>query len=164
MGMIGEYLKVDKKTFKILKRGKVDFYDFIEELDEEDRVDIDKAWHAIHFILSGKVWESNEDPISKMVLSGNELGENSDGGYGPAMYLMVDDVIKISEAAERISEEWFRQRFDVAKMKKSEIYLIESVNESEEELFEYVWSNFQDAKEFFKKAASEKKYIIFSVC
>jgi len=165
MGMVGEYIRVDDKMLSKLKKGKKDIFELSEELADSGAVtDLDKAWHIVHFVLSGKVWESGGEPLSRMVLGGAIVNEDSDGGYGPSTYLTVDEVREISAAAESVSEEWFRERYDKVKKNGKEVYILDSANESEyDELFEYAWSYFLEAKEFFKQAAQEKQNIVFSV-
>ena len=47
-------------------------------------VDLDKAWHGIHYLLTGSV-ESNKTLASKVIMGGEDIGP--DRGYGPARCL-----------------------------------------------------------------------------
>ena len=51
MGMIGCYIRMDDENVKELQNGA--------QLDisgsDDNTLDIDKSWHAIHFVLSGEV-------------------------------------------------------------------------------------------------------------
>jgi len=44
-------------------------------------VDVDKAWHGIHYLLTGQA-EGGPRPLSLAVLGGGDFG--TEDGYGPA--------------------------------------------------------------------------------
>ena len=48
-------------------------------------LDLDKAWHGIHFLLTGSAWEG-EEPLCYLLAGGQEVGDE-DVGYGPARVL-----------------------------------------------------------------------------
>ena len=59
----------------------------VEELlhqEHEQRFDLDKAWHGIHFLLTGSAWETTPG-AGESVLGGDPVGP--DRGYGPARLL-----------------------------------------------------------------------------
>lgn len=90
MGMIGCYIRMDDENVKEFQNGA--------ELDSfgnnDNMLDIDKSWHAIHFVLSGEVWGFDEDdPLSQVVLGGAPVNDD-DMGYGPARLLEKDLVKK----------------------------------------------------------------------
>src|SRR4051812_40770621 len=60
-------------------------------------LDIDKAWHAIHFLLTGTAWEG-EPPLDFLAIGGTEIGE--DLGYGPARGLVSSQVRELATALE----------------------------------------------------------------
>lgn len=59
-------------------------------------LDIDKSWHIIHFLRTGRLW-GGEGPLACAVLGGRVL-EGTDTGYGPFRYLMPQEVRQVSEA------------------------------------------------------------------
>lgn len=67
MSMIGNYLPVSEEELNALKENPKLLSEFIYETKEDDIIDIDKAWHAIHFTLNGSEWEGSE-PYFKVVL------------------------------------------------------------------------------------------------
>ena len=96
MGMIGCYIRMDDENVKEFQNGA--------ELDSfgnnDNMLDIDKSWHAIHFVLSGEVWGFDEDdPLSQVVLGGAPVNDD-DMGYGPARLLEKDLVKKAADALE----------------------------------------------------------------
>ena len=82
-------------------------------------VDLDKAWHAIHFTLNGKTWEG-EGPLFLAVLGGEEVGE--DIGYGPARYLVPEHVKAVSAALSAVTPEVFGDQFNPSALAAAEIY------------------------------------------
>jgi len=49
--------------------------------DELQRLDLDKAWGGLHFLLTGTAWEG--EPPHSFLLDGDTVGD-IDVGYGPA--------------------------------------------------------------------------------
>ncbi len=54
-------------------------------IPECDMMDIDKAWHGLHFIFTGSDW-SGGFPEGFLVTCGKAVGD-VDVGYGPARFL-----------------------------------------------------------------------------
>jgi hypothetical protein len=108
-----------------------DVRDFGEELD------IEKAWHGIHFLLCGVIDEA-PPPLGDAVLGGTEIGP--DLGYGPARYLEPYRVKAVAEALEAIQPKAFAARFDASRLQEHQIY-------------PSAWS--QDCKEWIEGAYSE---------
>ena len=52
MGMIQYYLRADDAKVKEIQEGDSVFH---SSSDDDKMLDIDKAWHAIHFTLTGEV-------------------------------------------------------------------------------------------------------------
>lgn len=53
----------------------------IEELLDEpssEEVDIDKAWHGLHYLLTGTAWEG-APPLNFLAAGGREVGEVESG-------------------------------------------------------------------------------------
>ena len=165
MGMVGNFFRTDEATVQRLRDGKLSLtellYDDFESVDDDCFLDIDKAWHAIHFTLSGEVWESTDDPLSKVILNSNLINDE-DMGYGPAMLLMPNEVKDASNALEGVSKDWFRKKFSVSNMAKNEIYPVIN-SEDEEEFFDYVYENFKQVVVFFEKAAQLRECILFFI-
>lgn len=61
------------------------------EVDHPDcrHVDVDKAWHAIHFLLNDDSWQGVL-PLFNVVLGGTRLAKTM--VYGPARYLLPVEV------------------------------------------------------------------------
>src|ERR1700722_3238791 len=53
-------------------------------------LDVDKAWHGLHFLLTGTAWEG-APPLDFIVKGGRQIGD-VDVGYGPARAFSSADV------------------------------------------------------------------------
>lgn len=92
MGMIGCYTRINEEDVLKLQQAEGNLQDFVfEDVHENSTINIDKAWHAIHFTLTGCSFGGDDDNIfSKLVLSGNIFMEID--GEPPAMLITADDV------------------------------------------------------------------------
>ena len=168
MGMYGNFFRTDELTVLRLQKGKANLFELM--YDENGQVressclfEVDKAWHAIHFTLSGQVYESTDDPLSKVVLSPNLVNDEDVAGYGPAMLKTPKEVAQINDALGAVSQQWFAERFSLAEMLANQVYPIMS-GEDEELFFEYVYEqNFVPLKAFYEEAAKNGQYVLFCV-
>lgn len=158
MGMIGYYFRADEDLVNQIKRGE-DESVFYNEDYENNILDVDKAWHAIHFVLTGESWEAPADELLANVVMGGQPINDTDMGYGPARLLEREVVKKLAKALEDWDESAFREKFHVTDMIENRVYPVMD-NENEEEFFQYVWFYFMELKKFFKEAADRNEYII----
>src|SRR3712207_3831611 len=70
--------------------GDVDDEHEYEDIEREGEIDLDKAWHGIHFLLTGTAWEGQE-PLCYLLVGGEYIGDE-DVGYGPARVLRPHEV------------------------------------------------------------------------
>ena len=82
-------------------------------------VDIDKAWHAVHAVLTGDAWDTDH-PLAAAVLGGTEFGE--DTGYGPPRFLAPDEVAAVAARLEPISVDDFGSRIDLQQLSDLDVY------------------------------------------
>lgn len=87
--------------------------------DEHVQVDLDKAWHAIHFLLTGSAEAGG--PEAFLLAGGASIG-NIDVGYGPARAFGAADVAAISRALSTVPPETLRARFNHQALHKARIY------------------------------------------
>ena len=76
--------------------------------------DLDKAWHGIHYLLTGTAWEGGR-PLNFLVAGGRPVGD-IDVGYGPARVLSAAETRGAHEALTQLSDDDLRGRFDPAAM------------------------------------------------
>jgi|SRR5947209_1096153 len=82
--------------------------DFLEE--ERDEIELDKAWHAIHFLLTGSAWEG-AGPLYYLISGGHQIGD-VDVGYGPARALTSKQAADFDAALYGITADELRKRYD----------------------------------------------------
>ncbi len=158
MGMIGYFFRTDDETLEKIRNGST--ADVVFQKDMEDYLlDIDKTWHATHFILTGHKYESEEDNILNPLIFGETPINDDDLGYGPAMLVKKDTVAQIAAALDEWDKETFRGKFHIKDLIENEIYPVRN-DEDEEEFFIYVWEYFVFLKEFYQQAAKEGQHIL----
>lgn len=82
--------------------------------------DLDKAWHGIHYLLTGTACEG-ERPWNFLLLGGEPVGD-IDVGYGPARALRAEEVQEVVGALASVDRATLQQRFDPDDMTRKEIY------------------------------------------
>ncbi|MCC0673679.1 YfbM family protein [Clostridioides sp. ES-S-0145-01] len=162
MGMIGSYFRISEENILKLQQSTDNLEDFMfEDVQEDSSINIDKAWHAIQFTLTGCPFGGDDANIfSKLVLSGNTFME-IEGEFYP-MLITPNDVKKLSEAMNNLEEQEFRKKFSVSEMLENEIYPVMD-DEDEDEFFEYVWANLIELKKFMQVASNEGQAVIFCI-
>jgi Domain of unknown function (DUF1877) len=118
-------------------------------------IDIDKAWHGIHFMLT----ENNpaSSPLAHAVLGNKKIGEE-DVGYGPAQGIAAGSVKQIADTLNGVSEQAFRAMFDVKAMTNSEIY--PDIWDEGEESLSFLLAHFKVLQGFYADAAKAGKAVI----
>lgn len=162
MGMIGCYIRISEENVLKLQQAEDNLQGLVfGDMDENNTISIDKAWHAIHFTLTGCPFGGEDDNIfSKLVMSGNVFMEID--GEPPAMLITANDVKKLSEAMDSLEEQQFREKFNISEMLENNIYPVMD-DENEEEFFDYVWANLIELKKFIEEAANERQAVIFYI-
>ena len=79
----------------------------------------DKAWHGIHFLLTGSEGPTAA-PESKVILGGQPVGP--DQGYGAAQLLSPAEVREIAEFLEKYPPELLASRYNPTAMEAAKIY------------------------------------------
>lgn len=154
MSMIGNLVALNLQQLQSL----IDEPDLVEEFlypedgdaQPDNHLDLDKAWHAIHFTLNGKAWDG-EEPLALTILGGEEIGE--DIGYGPARYLLPEQVRNVAKALNSIAPDDFAGRFDPSALTAAEVY--PGIWDEGAEALEYVQPFYNDLRNFYI-AASER--------
>jgi hypothetical protein len=157
MSMIGNYRRITADELQILFKQpeKLDDLLYSEEGSFERCLDIDKAWHAIHFLLNGEVWDGIE-PYNMVVLGGEPISEE-DVGYGPARYLTREQVKVVAKALSDITKTELLERFDAEAFNKADIYP-QGIQEDQD----YIVENYKALVRFFNQAAeSDDAMIIY---
>jgi hypothetical protein len=93
------------------------------EADEEDMLDIDKSWHAIHILLCGE--GANDAPLPRGFLLG---GAALDDGYahemGPPRVIDGEEMANIAALLADLGPEQLLARWDTATMETEDLYYL----------------------------------------
>lgn len=109
-------------------------------------VHFDKAWHGIHYLLTGAA-KGGLEPYSLTVLGGEmTLCE-------PARYLPPEQVKRIAEALTNLPEQALRDRFDPNAMEDAEIYPRGVWVRDGPRVLDYVLRHYQDLVAFYQASA-----------
>ncbi len=121
MGMVGCFRALKKSEMEALQVDPERVLEFLDDDDSEDvyAIDVDKAWHAIHYMLTGSA-DGGPEPACLAILGGIEIGE--DLGYGPPRLLNAEDVSRIASLLESLPPDTFAKRYDPKAMDAAGIY------------------------------------------
>jgi len=121
-----------------------------------EELEIDKAWHGLHFLLTGTAWEG-DFPLNFIATGGQEVGD--DLGYGPARALTSGEVHKIDAALEPLTRGALVQRFDPARMTELEIYPFGWSDDPDGEL-EYLLDFYAELRAFLRRTAERRDALL----
>lgn len=163
MGMTMTVRKVSEEQLQQLLDEPDLILDFVDSsVPASQELDLDKAWHGLHFMLTGSDWEGPE-PFAYLLAGGEFIGneEDHDVGYGPARGLTSVEVSQFAAALDGLSESEFKARYDSAAMGELEIYPEGWSNEEKpEEIVEWLATSFNQLKQFVHDAAAEKQALL----
>jgi len=131
--------------------------------DDGSELDLDKAWHGLHFIFTGTAWEG-EAPGCFLVSGGEEIGDEDDDSR-PRL-LDVAQVKEISTFLTSLSDDNFIHRFDADRMTALEIYpevIWKRDAGSRLTPIDYLRQAFHDLRAFVEAAADRGDAIVIAV-
>jgi hypothetical protein len=123
---------------------------------KSDEIEVDKAWHGLHFLLTGTAWQGSF-PLNFIVSGGEDVGD--DLGYGPARALRSDDVRKIDAALEPLTRQELGQRFDAQRMTELQIYPDGWTHDPDGER-EYLLEYYTELRAFVRRTAEQGHALI----
>lgn len=124
--------------------------------DPGESVDLDKSWHAIHYLLTGEQYDG-EPPLCNAVLGGDPVGE--DLGYGPARYLTAAEVVDVADALGTVDPDDLRQRYgDGSPLADADIY--PSIWDRDPDGLDYVLTHFAELVAFYRRAADNGRAVL----
>ena len=131
----------------------------LESADEETFVDLDKAWHGIHWLLTGSQ-DSTDDVTSEVIFGGKPVGE--DLGYGPARLLDPERVRAVASTLRDLPADELRRRVDLKAMSVAELY--PDIWDETDVIDEYLVPAYDRLCAFYADAAQEGQAIIQTIC
>ncbi len=125
----------------------------------DTEVDLDKAWHGIHYLLTGSV-DSNKTLASKAIMGGEDIGP--DRGYGPAQLLKPAEVKAIAKLLAETTPEMLRARYKPKEMTRLGVYPDIWERDGDEALG-YALDAYKRLVAFYKLAASRGQAVILVI-
>ncbi len=122
--------------------------------DPEGKCDLDKAWDAIHRVLTdgALAFDNGHYPASHAILGGKLI-------YGQDDYIMSlkspSDVRAISKALNEVGEGEFRTRYFALDATD-----YDGVTDQDDHA--YSWENFVSAREFYDRAVARNGHVLFT--
>jgi hypothetical protein len=171
MSMIGNLRRLSDTDLTRLLTSPTRISSYLYEAeDDEDRdgeeefgphadIDIDKAWHGLHFLLAGDA-DGGSFPLSFLLTGGTPVGEE-DVGYGPARGFRSFEVKQIAAALQTIDRTMLGERFDWQKMARARIYPdVWSRRDEEVQNRDYLLDAFEVVRDFLTGAAENGEALI----
>ena len=154
--MIGTYLVVNDEELEKIKSGELSLWDI-----KENACDIDKAWHVIQYMFTGELADG-EPPYGYIVpMIAELLLPEVETDYG-VFCLSEEQAAEAYTCIKGMTEAEFKEQFTFDEMAEAGVYPIVD-DEDPEELFQYIWANFQALQDFYKMAAEGKQKVIFYI-
>ncbi|HEY2511539.1 MAG TPA: YfbM family protein [Polyangiaceae bacterium] len=157
MSMIACFRRVPDDVLQNLLASPEQLPDFLEEEGFAD-LDIDKAWHALHFFLTGTAWEG-EPPLDFLVKGGTEVGD-VDMGYGPARGFTSQEVQLLWGALKPRTASTLRSAYNPERMRELEIYPDGWRSAAEDHLDDYFLFYFDELRQFIEGAVREREALL----
>src|SRR5688572_7474924 len=133
-----------------------EFYDdfmFSEDAEANgDLIDFDKAWDAVHFLLTGSA-DKTDGPLSLLAGMGEPIGE--DNGYGPPLLVSAADMSAFNDALAAISDDELARRYDANAMVAADIYIADALAGEGEAGREYVFQGIPGLRRFAERCARQ---------
>jgi hypothetical protein len=155
MSKIGYFLVVKPEQGEELVHEPAAVAAFLAEaVDDQDELgadflDVDKAWQAIHFLLTGEA-TGGETPLAWVVIAPTEIGD------GRARLLGSDEVATVSKALAPITADKLKRKCDWNAMNEREIYPQGWMAGDEQ----YIAENFTGLKKLYESAARRRMAIV----
>jgi hypothetical protein len=158
MGMILVGRRLNQDDLRRLLADPSLTHDLLDEEESALELDLDKAWHGLHFLLADSAWET-VDGAGEAVLGGDPIGE--DVGYGPARLLTPEKVHVVAAGLRDLGVDTLRGRYDAATLTAAQIY--PDIWEEPDVFDSYLAPNFARLREMFVRASAEGQAVLLAI-
>ncbi|WP_271768126.1 YfbM family protein [Aquimarina algiphila] len=160
--MIGNIVRVSQNELNTFLENSELFENKIyseENYDAEWNLDLDKSWEGIQYLLTGKGMAELEEPniLTRAFFSFQILDEEQDLGYGPAQYLTSEQVTETNSELQKLDIDKLKNKVSGTDMIEKGIY---PEIWTESEAIEFLFDNFKDFLDFYKKASENNEAIL----
>jgi len=129
----------------------------LDSREEDDEGDVDKAWHAIHYLLTGTAKETGD--LLGFLHSGGIVIEGTDTGLGAPRAYTSDQVAAMHLELNAVGREVLSQRYNPKAMDKLKVYPQIWSRDGDEGL-DYIWQHFERLRAFIAKAQSRRQGLL----
>jgi Domain of unknown function (DUF1877) len=132
-------------------------------LDEPQKgrsVYLDKAWHGIHYLLTGSE-RPTQAPESKVIFGGQPVGP--DQGYGPAQLLLPAEVKQIATLLQAQTPEVLSAKYNPKAMESAKVYPVVIWVREGPEALNYLLQFYAQLVAFYKGAAERGDAVLLVV-
>jgi hypothetical protein len=119
-------------------------------LDPEVPFDVDKQWHAIHYLLTGSA-DPVDHPLGVIMGIFEEVGE--DEGYGPPWFISAAQLKASHDALLGLSDDELRRRYDPQAMVRDDVYIAGALVEEGAEGLGFLLKDIQRLRAFVRAGA-----------
>jgi hypothetical protein len=129
------------------------------EPDPEREINIDKAWHGLHFLLTGTA-DEGEGPASFLMQGGEALDDE-----GRARAFRPVEVERIARHLQALSQEQLAGRFDGKRMNELDIYpgRIWQPESGDHDTRQWLLDFYEEVREFMVRVAAARECVIVEV-
>lgn len=126
-------------------------------------ISLDKAWHAIHFLLTGAAAEG--DWPEGFIVSGGAEIPGTDMGYGNARILTPAQVGEVNEVLRELDAEALHERYNPDKMDELSIYQAPTPGDETAARSDWTYfvSNYSRLRKFIAAAAEKDMGVVISL-
>jgi hypothetical protein len=121
-------------------------------------VSLEKAWHGLHYLLSGEVWEGTT-PLGFLLGGGEAVDDDEESGV---RWFSPEETAEINKALKAVTDDALWSRFDAEEMENQQIYP-GIWDEDESDLKEEYLTYFHELKKVVASAAKAGQGLIVSI-
>jgi len=160
MGVATFFVPVSAPTLAALRRDPDNAEAMLypdEDSEVEGTFDVDKAWHGLHYLLTGTAYEGAA-PLRWAILGDQELG--ADLGMGGSAFLTPGQVREVAAALAHFTDAQLRARFNPAQMAALDIYPGVIWERDGAEALDFVMHHFAPLVQFYAETAARGDALI----
>jgi hypothetical protein len=116
-----------------------------------DLVDFDKAWHALHYLLTGSA-DATKSPLSLLLGDWETFGQD-ENGFGGGWIAPPKALQAFNAALSRITDVDLRARYDPAAMHAEDVYLSDVFVDEGPEALDYLLQSLPELRRFAARCA-----------
>lgn len=159
MGMIGYLKRVPAELLTALLEGTAALEEYVFGDDVTDELDLDKAWHGLHYLLCGDAFQG-EEPLFNALMGGRPINEDETEDI-IVRYLTPAQTREVSQALEGIGEGELKKAFAPEAMNEAGVYPAPDWTDAGE--LDYLLEYYGPLKDYYRQAADNDEGMLIYV-